>query len=229
MAKKKDQDEIIVDVTEVYSKTEVFIDRNRKVLSIILVSVIGVVAAGAGYYYLIAKPKEQKANEASWKAEQYFELDSLELAIYGDGLYAGLDDVVRQHAGTRAAARGNYALGVIARDRGEFEEAIAHFKKVKVSDEAVRVLAIAGIGDCEVDLERYTDAVKTFERAIARSKGTKAEGLLAPTIHFKAGITYLELGERAKAAKHFEQIVKNYPEAQNFAVAERYVAYLGHK
>ncbi len=229
MAKKKDQDEIIVDVTEVYSKTEVFIDRNRKILSIVLIAVIGVVAIGAGYYYLIAKPKELKANEASWKAEQYFELDSTELALYGDGLYAGLDDIVREHSGTTAAARGNFALGAIARDRGEFEDAIAYFKKVDVSDEMVRVLAIAGIGDCEVELGRYADAAKSFERAISRAKGTKSEGLIAPVMHFKAGIVYLELDDRNKAAKHFEQIVKNYPEAQNFAVAERYAAYLGLK
>lgn len=229
MAKKKDQEEIIVDVNEVYSKTEVFIDRNRKILSIVLIAVIVVVAAGAGYYYLMAKPKEERAAQESWKAEQYFELDSLDLALYGDGLYAGLDDVIREHNGTKAAARGHYALGVIARDRGDFEEARDHFNKVDVSDEVVRTLAIAGIGDSEVELGLYSDAAKTFERALARSKGTKAESFLAPMMHFKAGITYLELEEKDKAAKHFDQIVKNYPDAQNYAVAERYAAYLGQK
>ncbi len=229
MAKKKDQDEIIVDVNEVYTKTEVFIDRNRKILSIVLIAIIVIVAAGAGYYYLLAKPKEQRAAQESWKAEQYFELDSLDLAIYGDGLYLGLDDIVREHSGTKAAARGNYALGIISRDRGDFEEAMAHFKKVDVSDEVVRVLAIAGIGDCQVELSQYADAAKSFERAVSLAKGTKAEAFIAPIMHYKAGVAYLELEERAKALKQFDQIVKNYPDAQNYSIAERYVAYLGQK
>ncbi len=229
MAKKKDQEEIIVDVSQVYSRTEVFIDRNRKILTIALIAVIGVIALGAGYYYLIAKPKEQKAAADIWKAEQYFELDSIDLALYGDGLYPGLEDVVNKHSGTKAAARGNYALAVIARDRGEFEDALNYFEKVDVSDDVVSVLAIAGVGDCQVELGKVADAAKTFERAVSRSKGSKGEKLLAPTMHFKAGIAYLELDEREKAAKHFEQIVKNYPESQNFAVAQRYAAYLGHK
>lgn len=229
MAKKKDQDEIIVDVNEVYTKTEVFIDRNRKILSIVLIAIIVIVAAGAGYYYLLAKPKEQRAAQESWKAEQYFELDSLDLALYGDGLYLGLDDIIREHSGTKAAARGHYALGIISRDRGDFEEAIDHFKKVDVSDEVVRVLAIAGVGDCQVELGQYADAAKTFERAVGRAKGTKAEAFIAPIMYYKAGVAYLELEERAKALKQFDQIVKNYPDAQNYSIAERYVAYLGQK
>lgn len=229
MAKKKDQDEIIVDVTEVYSKTEVFIDRNRKILSIVLLSVIGVVALGAAYYYLMVKPANEKANQAIWKAEQYLEIDSVDLALYGDGLYAGLEDVIKEHSGTKAGARGNYQLGIVARDRGEFEEAIKYFEQVDLNDEVVSVLAIAGIGDCQVELGQIEEGAKNFERAAAKTKGTKAESFTGPVMHFKAGIAYLELDQREKAAKHFETIVKDYPESRNVQVAERYAAYLGKK
>lgn len=229
MAKKKDQDEIIVDVNEVYTRTELFVDRNRKLLTIVLGVAIAVVALGAGYYYLIAKPKEQKAAENSWKAMQYFELDSIDLALYGDGLYPGLEDIIAEHSGTKAAARSHYAMAVIARDRGEFEDAIAHFNKVDVDDDVVSVLALAGAGDCQIDLDQIEEGVKSFERGLSRAKGNKAESLLAPTLHYKAGIAYLELDNKDKALKHFEAIVKDYPKSQNFAVAERYAAYLGKK
>lgn len=229
MAKKKDQEEVIVDVKEVYTKTELFVDRNRKMLTGVLVVIVAVIAVGAAYFYLMVKPKEQNANAEAWKAEQYFQIDSLDLALYGDGLYAGLEDIMDDHDGTKAAARAHYELGIIARDRGNFEEAIAHFNQVSFDDEVVSVLAVGAIGDCEVELGNYAEAAKAFEKAAAKGRGSNAEGFTVPMMLYKAGITYMELGQNEDAAKQFEKIVENYPESQVFGGAQRYAAYLGKK
>lgn len=230
MAKKKDQEEeVIVDVKEIYTKTELFVDRNRKMLTGILVGIVAVIAIGAAYYYLVVKPKEQNASAEAWKAEQYFEIDSLDLALYGDGLYAGLEDIANDHSGTKAASRANYQMGIVERDRGNFEDAIAYFEKVDLSDEVVSFLAATAIGDCEVELGNYAEAAKKFEKAVSKAKGTNAEDFTAPIAHYKAGVAYMEMEDNAKAIKHFDAIVENYPESQIHGRAERFVAYLGEK
>jgi tetratricopeptide (TPR) repeat protein len=229
MAKKKEQEEVIVDVKDVYTKTELFVDRNRKLLTTVLGVIVLVVAAGAAYYYLMVKPAEQNANNDAWKAEQYFEIDSLDLAMFGDGLYPGLEDITNTHSGTKAASRSHYQLGIIARDRGNFDEAISHFEEVSLDDEVVSVLAQGNIGDCQVELGQYEDAAKTFERAAASARGTDAAPFTAPLMHYKAGIVFMELGQNDKAVDHFETIVEDYPEAQITGRAERYMAYLGKK
>ncbi|MCH2197788.1 MAG: tetratricopeptide repeat protein [Flavobacteriales bacterium] len=229
MAKKKDQEEVIVDVNEVYTKTELFVDRNRKTLVTVLVAIVAVVLIGAAYFYLMVKPAENDANADSWKAEQYFEVDSLDLAMIGDGLYAGLEDVASDHDGTKAGARAHYDLAIIARDRGDFETALDHFEKVSLSDDVVSVLAQGGIGDCHVELGNYEEGAKAFERAAAMARGTNAEGFTAPMMLYKAGIAQMELGQNDKAAKNFKKVVDNYPEAQVHGRAQRYAAYLGKK
>lgn len=229
MAKKKDQEEVIVDVKEVYTKTELFVDRNRKLLTTVLAVVVGVVALGAAYYYLVLKPQEQNAAEDSWKAEQYFEIDSTDLAMLGDGLYPGLEDIANEHSGTKVAARSHYQLGIIARDRGNFDEAISHFEKADINDEVISVLALGNIGDCQVELGEYEKAAKSFTKAASSAKGTNAEPMTAPLMHYKAGIAYMELDAVDDAIKHFETIVEDYPEAQVHGDAQRYAAYLGRK
>lgn len=229
MAKKSDKDEVIVDVKEVYTKTELFVDRNRKTLTIILSVLIVLILAFAIYRYLVVVPAESNAAKESWKAEQYFEIDSLDLAIDGDGVYTGLTAIAEDHAGTDAGARANYQLGIIARDRGEFNEAIEYFKQADLNDEVVSVLALGNVGDCYVELGDTEEGAKWFEKGVSKAKGTNAESFTAPIMHAKAGIAYMELGNKDKAAKHFEKITENYPGSSEFSKAERYLAKLGNK
>ncbi|MFM1932035.1 MAG: hypothetical protein RL226_1338 [Bacteroidota bacterium] len=229
MAKKNDQEEIIVDVKEVYTKTEMFVDRNRKTLTYVIGGLALLLIGFYAYRLLVVKPKEEKANSEIWKAEQYFEIDSLDLAISGDGLYVGLEDIAANYDGTKAANRANYELGIISRDRGQFDEAIAYFEKADIDDDVISSLVQMNIGDCYVELNKYEEATKFFEKAISKAKGTDAEGFTASMAMFKAGITYMELGQKEKAAKLFETIVEDYPDSQVKGRAERYAAYLGHK
>ena len=65
MAKKTNQDETILDVEELYSKSEKFVDDNKKQLSLGLGAVAAVILVVIGYSSLIVAPKNQSAEEAS--------------------------------------------------------------------------------------------------------------------------------------------------------------------
>ena len=55
------------------------------------VAVILVVVGGwFGYQEYIVKPKEEKASEAMFKAQEYFALDSSNLVLNGDGVNKGV-------------------------------------------------------------------------------------------------------------------------------------------
>src|SRR5690606_35913217 len=86
MAKKKDENsEVIVDVQEVYSKSEKFIETNKMPITIGLGVIVLIIAAFAFYYKIYLPPIESEAQENMFWAEQQFEKDSLNLAINGDG------------------------------------------------------------------------------------------------------------------------------------------------
>ena len=61
MAKKTNQDETMLDVEELYSKSEKFVDDNKKQLSLGLGAVAAVILVVIGYNSLIVAPKNQSA------------------------------------------------------------------------------------------------------------------------------------------------------------------------
>ncbi|MDF1673251.1 MAG: hypothetical protein P1U41_07075, partial [Vicingaceae bacterium] len=119
-----DHNEPIVDVQEVYSKTENFIDNNKKRLSIIVVAVLAIVGGYLGYKKMVIAPMEIEAQSAMFMAEKYFEQDSLQLAINGDGQNYGFIDIAEEYSGTKSANLAHYYLGICYRNTGEYEYAI---------------------------------------------------------------------------------------------------------
>ena len=75
------KDQPIVDVEQAFSKTELFIENNKKSLSIIVSAIVILVGGYFAYKYWYVAGEETKAQAEMFKAEQYFEKDSLDLAI----------------------------------------------------------------------------------------------------------------------------------------------------
>ena len=166
MAKNTNQDETMLDVEELYSKSEKFVDDNKKQLSLGLGAVAAVILVVIGYSSLIVAPKNHAAEEASFMAEHYFSKDSADLAMLGDGLSAGLEEVLNDHNGTPAAARAAFQLGIMHRDAARFDEAVEAFSQARVLRRRVfGPLVDANLGDCYVELGDLDAAQSHFASA----------------------------------------------------------------
>ena len=165
MAKKSNQDDILVDVDELYSKSEQFVDKNRKQLTLGLGGAAAVILLVIGYTSLVVAPKNMAAEEAAFMAEHYFAKDSADLAMLGDGLNAGLEEILNDHSGTPAAARAAFELGIMHRDAARFDEAVEAFNQAGFSDDVFGPLVDANIGDCLVELGDLEGAESHFASA----------------------------------------------------------------
>ena len=79
-------------IEELTGKTEQFIEDNSRNLIIAIAAVAVIIVSVVGYGKFIVEPATA-ANEDTWRAEQYFMMDSVDLALNGDGLYPGLYDI----------------------------------------------------------------------------------------------------------------------------------------
>src|SRR6478752_6919884 len=100
------------------TENEVVIERAKDFWSKynrLIVSICGaIIILGGGYLtykYLIQEPKEQKAKDAIFKAEDYFQKDSLKQAVQGDGQYPGFEREISQYGGTEAGNLAKYYAG----------------------------------------------------------------------------------------------------------------------
>lgn len=212
--------EPIVDVQEVYSKTENFIDNNKKRLSLLLLAIIVVVGGYMAYKKLIIAPMEIEAQSAMFMAEKYFEQDSLQLAINGDGQNYGFIDIVDEYSGTKSANLAHYYLGICYRNTGEFEYAIDELKSFSSDDIMISAVALGAIGDCYMELNDVDNAISYYEKAAAHNENN----LTSPAYLFKAGLAYEDLQDFAAAEKKYLAIKENYPDSREAQTIEKYIA-----
>jgi len=221
MSKHNEEDqEVIVDVQEVYSKTETFVEDNKAMLSIVIGGISLIVLLYFGYKKMYIAPMEIEAQSQMFMAEKYFNQDSLQLAINGDGLNYGLIDIVDEYSGTKAANLAHYYLGLSYLKTGDYEGAISELKSFSSSDVMVSSVAIGAIGDAHMELGEIDDAISYYEKA---SKN-EPNSVTTPYYLFKAGMAYEDNGDFDKASTKYAAIKADYPESYEGKLIEKYLA-----
>jgi tetratricopeptide (TPR) repeat protein len=222
MSKKHNEEnqEVIVDVQEVYSKTEHFVENNKKNLSIIVGGIIVVVALYLGYTKMYIAPMEIEAQSSMFMAEKYFEQDSLQKAINGDGLNYGFIDIIDEYSGTKTANLAHYYLGISYLRTGDFEGAIDELKSFSSDDIMVSSIALGAIGDAYLELGEVDDAISYYKKAAKN----QANDLTSPMYLFKAGIAYEEKGDYKSAFENYTKIKNDYAESSEGRTIEKYLA-----
>lgn len=222
MSKKhvEENSEVIVDVQEVYSKTEHFVENNKKNLSIIVGGIVVVIGLYLAYTKMYIAPMEIEAQSSMFMAEKYFEQDSLQKAINGDGLNYGFIDIVDEYSGTKSANLAHYYLGICYLKTGDYEGAIDELNNFSSDDIMVSSIAIGAIGDAYMELGEVDNAISHYEKAAKKN----ANELTTPMYLFKAGIAYEEQGDYEKAFDKYTRIKKEYAESTEGRTIEKYLA-----
>lgn len=222
MAKKNNnhEEEVIVDVVESYNKTHQFLEDNKRSLSIIGILLIAIFGGYFAFTELYMKPLESEAREFMWKAEQYFEKDSLDLAINGDGNNVGFASIIDNYGMTESANLAKYYLGVIHYKKGEYELAISQLEDFSSEDVMVSSVAKGVMGDSYAAIQDYDHAAAEYLRAANDNKNN----FTTPIYLKKAALTYETMGENKKAIKAYKEIKNKYPQSQEGRNIEKYIA-----
>lgn len=213
-------DERLEAVESTLSKTEQFIENNQKSLVIVVAVIVVVVLGyfGVSRYYL--DPLEKEAQTQLFMAEAYFEQDSLNKALYGDGNNLGLLDVIDEYGSTKAGNLAKYYAGISFLKQGEYEEALDQLKSFKGKDHIVAAMALGAIGDVYLEMDKKSEAAAQYLKAARQ----EANELTSPVFLLKAGQTYELIGDAKKAVEIYNELKKNFPNSTEGRNAERYIA-----
>jgi tetratricopeptide (TPR) repeat protein len=86
------------------------------------------------------------------QAEKYLEMDSLKLALNGDGNYLGFLDIAKDYKLTNSGNLARYSAGICYLHLGKYNEAIDFLNKYSKKDKVIGSLAIGATGDAYVEL-----------------------------------------------------------------------------
>ncbi len=218
--KHKEEDEVLVDVGQSLSKVEHFFEENRKSISVIMVSLFVIVGGYFAYLHLYQMPRETEAQEYIYNAQNYFELDSLNLAINGDGTAYGFLDIADEYSGTKAGNLANYYAGISYLNLGQFENAIEYLDKFDGDDEILSVVSVGSIGDAFLELNQPKEALEYYKKATSSSDNS----FVVPFYLKKAGILAEQEGDLKASAKYFERIKKEFKDSREASDIEKYIA-----
>mgnify|MGYP006072625835 FL=1 len=214
----QDQDEVIVDIGGSINKTEQFIEDNKKSLSLGVGAIVLVVALFFGYTKLYLEPLEQEASLEIWKAQQYFQIDSLDKALYGDGNFLGLEDVRDQYGATKAGALADYYIGLIYLKQGDYDAAIENLSSFSSGDMIVSSIAQGAIGDAQTELGDVDAAASAYMKAANLNKNEFS----TPIYLMKAGKAFESIENYDKAKDAYKTIMDDYPESSEGRSVEKY-------
>lgn len=209
-----------LDIGELYTKSELFLEKNKKPITIAVIGVLVVVGGLLGYRKFISEPRAKEAQDMVWKAQYYFEIDSLDKALNGDGNYLGFLDVADQYGSTSTGNLAKFYIAVIKHQQGDLESALQYYKEADLGDDVLRVMAVGNQGDVLVDLGRPAEATALFMKAADMVKSDYT----TPMFLMKAGIVYQQQGDWKNAANCFGRITNDYPNAPDAAMAKKYAA-----
>lgn len=209
-----------LDIGALYTRSELFMEKNKTAVTIAVVAVLAVVAGLLGYRKFIAEPQAKQAAESIWKAQYYFEIDSLDLALNGDGNFLGFAQVADEFGSTPTGKLAKFYIAVINHQKGEYETALQYYKEADLGDDVLRVMAVGNQGDVLVELGRQDEAASQFMKAADLVKSDYT----TPMFLMKAGIVYQQKNDWKNAEKCFNRITMDYPTSPDAMMAKKYAA-----
>lgn len=220
VSKKKDQGNPNLEAVEsALSRTEIFIEDNSKLFSYIIIGIIVIVGGFIGIKKLVIAPKQVEASSQMYMAEQYFEQDSFNLALNGDGNYLGFLDIIDEYKITRAGKLANYYAGISYLQLGQYEDAIDYLGKFNLDDEMILPIAKGAMGDAYAELEDDDKAIEFYLKA---SKVKKNE-FTSPIYLFKAGQLLESKGKIQQALDAYNTIKNDYPESTEARQIQKFI------
>ncbi|MEO5601876.1 MAG: tetratricopeptide repeat protein [Cyclobacteriaceae bacterium] len=203
---------------------ETWMERNPKTITGILVALVLIAGGYFGYKYY-KDNQEVEAQREMFQAVFYFEADSLELALNGDGNHLGFVDIIDEYGVTDAAKLANYYAGTSYLKQGKYEVARLYLEDFKSSDLLVQARAYSLIGDTFMEEKNYEDAAKYYDKA-ANYKPNK---YFSPGYLMKAALAFEKNNQNDKAIAAYDKIIEDYFESPEFQDARKYKARLETK
>ncbi|HOH83986.1 MAG TPA: tetratricopeptide repeat protein [Bacteroidales bacterium] len=222
MAKKVDKTEDkILAVENALGKGEQFLEKNKNLLFYVLLGIIVVIGGVFAYNKFVRIPKEREAQSVMFYAEQYFEQDSLDLAINGDGTNPGFLQIVDDYGSTKQGNLARYYLGICYLKTGEYQAAIDNLEDFDSDDHIVAPMALGAIGDAYMELGETEKAINYYQKAAEKDNND----FTAPMFLIKAGWAYESLNQWDKAIEVYTKIKKEHFKSFEARDIEKYIAY----
>ena len=210
---------------EVVNKAIGFWEKNNKKLITIFSLVIIIVGGYLSYTNFVLLPKEQKASEDLFAAENFFRKDSFNLALNGNANAAGFLKVIDKYEGTKSANLAKLYAGESYLHLGEFQKALNYLGEFNAHGASqIEAKAEGLLGDAYAELKKNEEAIDHYKKAgtlFTEDQAISSEYL------FRGALLSEVAGKTDQAIELYKIIKDKYPRTEKGFVVDKYLTRLG--
>ncbi len=223
--KKQIEKDPEVQIEEALSKSEKFIEKNGKVLLVVVAVAALVVGSIFGYDHFYATPRSEEASAKMYEAQIQFERDSFQVALNGiDGVLLGFEDITTEYSGTPEGNVAAHYAGVCKVQLGDFQGALTTLESYEHAGSIAGAVLDAQnyglMGDCHIELGNSEKAIEMYKKAMS------TDASVAPLYGQKAAIAMYEAGKASEAIEVLQTIKEQYPRSTQARDADKYINYM---
>jgi len=221
MAKtKKKAKQQVNEFDETLAASRSFYEKNKNAILYGVGGVLIIIIAALLIHQFYITPRNIRANESIFHAEQAFLDGNYEKALNGDGENMGFLSVIDEYGSTKA---GNIACLYAAKcyaATDKYQEAIDMLDKFDgCGDALISPAAIALKGNCYAELGENEKAAELLIKAAKEADNNT----ISPTCLLQAGQIYVSLGQNDKALDCYKQIKSKYQQSNVFYEIDKYI------
>ena len=219
MAEQKNQNEHL-NVEDALTQSEAFLIKYKNAIIGGVVAVIIIVAGFIMYKNLYAEPREEKAQAALFKGQEYFEQDAFEQALNGDSIgYTGFLKVADDYSGTKAANLAKAYAGICYAQLGKYEEAVKMLDSFNGKDQMGAPAILGAAGNCYAQLGQLDKAASTLMSAADKADNNT----LSPIFLMQAGEILVKQGKYDDAVDAYTKIKDKYFQSYQAMDIDKYI------
>ena len=214
------------EINETFTKVQGIWEKFQKqIIAVVAVLMIGI-GGWYGYNEYLIKPKEEKAADALFKAQQFFANDSSSLVLNGDGQNKGVLYILKNFGGTKSANLCNFYAGVSYLKLGDFNNAVKYLKEFSSPAKQIQLMAYGCLGDAYAELNKKEEAIENYKKAATTfdaDENNSAEYL------FRAALLLETTGKTKEALGLYKELKEKFPKTEKGFQAEKYIYRLSNE
>jgi len=192
-------------------------------------AIVGLVlVVGVSVVFFLNYKKDQKNEEAQneiFQAQYYYENDSLDFALNGDGRNLGFVQIVDIYGGTEVANLANFYAGASYLKLRQYNEAVEYLSSFSTEEEIVMARAQKLLGDAYMELGNFSDAASNYMTAA----NTVDDQFFSPSYLLSASLAFERAGDLNGAIEACDQIINNYNDEEDLELQQMQLEARKHK
>lgn len=198
------------------------LSKSTKTLIAAIVGIVVIIGGYFGYKEFVAKPNVEKGAAALFHAEHWFEMDSLQYVLDGDGQNDGALYVIDKYGSTPAGNQARLYAGMAYLKLGDFDNAIKHLEAFDGQKTPVTYTVYGSIGDAYMEKGEVDKGISYYKKAAEFN-----DEAIAPLYLYRVAKAYALNGKNEEAIEAFKKLKTDFPFSQQGRDADKELGVLG--